>query len=297
MDVQLNRLGEPPHIHLESYEYLKDNLLKCWCKLCTMIEVKNLWHVYNGKKAAIRGVDLTIGNEIVALVGPNGSGKTTLAKHLNGLLKPTKGNVVVDGMDTREYSVAELARVVGYVFQNPENMFFEENVFKEVSFGPKNLGLSEDEVETRVKWALKETNLEGYEDRSPYSLSGGEKQRLAIACILAMKPKYIILDEPTTGLDEKNAGAIKRIIRKLYSEGHGILLITHEMDLVLELAERVVLLYEGKKLFDGAIKEFFDLDLRTYDLDRPRLLDISERLGMGFLRDINDFINSLGMIP
>ncbi|HII67450.1 MAG TPA: ABC transporter ATP-binding protein [Thermococcaceae archaeon] len=262
-----------------------------------MIEVKNLWHVYNGKKAAIRGVDLTVGNEIVALVGPNGSGKTTLAKHLNGLLKPTRGNVVVDGMDTREYSVAELARVVGYVFQNPENMFFEENVFKEVSFGPKNLGLSEDEVEARVKWALKETNLKGYEDRSPYSLSGGEKQRLAIACILAMKPKYIILDEPTTGLDEKNAEAIKRIIRNLYSEGHGILLITHEMDLVLELAERVVLLYEGKKLFDGAVKKFFDLDLRAYDLDKPKLLDISERLGMGFLRDINEFINALGMIP
>lgn len=260
-----------------------------------MIEVRDLWHIYEGKKEALRGVSLTFGNEIVALVGPNGSGKTTLAKHLNGLLKPTKGEVIVDGMDTRKYSVAELARVVGYVFQNPEHMFFEENVFKEVAFGPKNLGLSEKEVEERVKWALREVNLEGYEDRSPYSLSGGEKQRLAIACILAMKPKYLILDEPTTGLDEKNAESVKKIIRNLHREGHGILLITHEMDLVLELAERVVLLYQGQKVFDGDVEEFFELDLRKYDLDKPKLLKISEKAGLGFVRDVEEFVKALEM--
>jgi len=260
-----------------------------------MIKVRNLWHIYEGKKEALRGVNLTFGNEIIALVGPNGSGKTTLAKHLNGLLKPTKGEVTVDGMDTRKHSVAELARVVGYVFQNPEHMFFEENVFKEVAFGPRNLGLSEREIEERVEWALREVNLKGYEDRSPYSLSGGEKQRLAIACILAMKPKYIILDEPTTGLDEKNTERVKEVIRKLYKEGHGILLITHEMDLVLELAERVVLLYQGKKAFDGDVEEFFGLDLREYDLDRPRLLTISKEAGLGFVRSVEEFVNALGM--
>ena len=260
-----------------------------------MIEVRDLWHIYNGKKVAVKGVDLTIGNEIVALVGPNGSGKTTLAKHLNGLLKPTRGKVIVDGMDTREYSVAELAKTVGYVFQNPEHMFFEESVLKEIAFGPKNLGLSDEEVEKRIKWALKEVNLEGYEDRSPYALSGGEKQRLAIACVLAMRPKYLILDEPTTGLDEENAESIKRIIRNLYSEGHGVLLITHEMELVLELADRVVLLYEGEKIFDGDVREFFELELRKYDLDRPRLLDISQRVGIGFVRNIEDFVKALEM--
>ncbi|RLF77661.1 ABC transporter ATP-binding protein [Thermococci archaeon] len=260
-----------------------------------MIKVRNLWHIYEGKKEALRGVNLTFGNEIIALVGPNGSGKTTLAKHLNGLLKPTKGEVTVDGMDTRKHSVAELARIVGYVFQNPEHMFFEENVFKEVAFGPRNLGLSEREVEERVEWALRQVNLEGYEDRSPYSLSGGEKQRLAIACILAMKPRYIILDEPTTGLDEKNTERVKEVIRKLYKEGHGILLITHEMELVLELAERVVLLYRGKKAFDGDVEEFFGLDLREYDLDRPRLLTISKEAGLGFVRSVEEFLNALGM--
>ena len=257
-----------------------------------MIEVRNLWHIYDGKKEALKGISLTIGNEIVALVGPNGSGKTTLAKHLNGLLKPTKGEILVDGLDTREHSVAELSRVVGYVFQNPENMFFEENVFKEVSFGPKNLGLSDEEVEERVRWALREVNLEGYEDRHPYSLSGGEKQRLAIACILAMKPKYLVLDEPTTGLDEKGAESVKKIVRKLHRDGHGILLITHNMELVLELTDRVILLYNGEKAFDGGVKDFFELNLRDYSLDKPALLKISSSLGLGFFRDLESFLDS-----
>ncbi len=258
-----------------------------------MIQVKNLWHIYEGRKEALRGINFEMGQEIVALVGPNGSGKTTLAKHLNGLLKPTKGDVVVDGLNTKEHSVAELSRIVGYVFQNPEHMFFEENIFREVSFGPKNLGLSDDEVRERVSWALERVNLKGYEDRTPYSLSGGEKQRLAIACVLAMKPKYIVLDEPTTGLDERSAESVRDVIKSLHKAGHGILLITHEMDLVLELAQRVVLLYRGEKVFDGPVDEFFSLELRKYDMDRPELLRISFSLGTGFVRTVDEFIGRL----
>ncbi len=258
-----------------------------------MIQVKNLWHIYEGRKEALRGINFEMGQEIVALVGPNGSGKTTLAKHLNGLLKPTKGDVVVDGLNTKEHSVAELSRIVGYVFQNPEHMFFEENIFREVSFGPKNLGLSDDEVRERVSWALERVNLKGHEDRTPYSLSGGEKQRLAIACVLAMKPKYIVLDEPTTGLDERSAESVRDVIKSLHKAGHGILLITHEMDLVLELAQRVVLLYRGEKVFDGHVDEFFSLELRKYDMDRPELLRISFSLGTGFVRTVDEFIGRL----
>ncbi|WP_457753695.1 energy-coupling factor ABC transporter ATP-binding protein [Thermococcus sp.] len=258
-----------------------------------MIEVKNLWHIYEGKRIALKNVSLSFGNEIIALVGPNGSGKTTLAKHFNGLLKPTKGEVFVDGINTKNASVAELSRIVGYVFQNPENMFFEENVFKEVAFGPKNLGLKEDALEKRVKWALRIVNLSGYEDRSPYSLSGGEKQRLAIACILAMKPKYVILDEPTTGLDEKSSESVKEVIKKLRKEGHGIMLIIHDMELVLELAERVVLLYDGIKVFDGSVDEFFQLNLRNYGLEKPELLKISKSLGIDFVRSVDEFANLL----
>ncbi|WP_461866124.1 energy-coupling factor ABC transporter ATP-binding protein [Thermococcus sp.] len=255
-----------------------------------MIQVKNLWHIYEGRKEALRGINFRMENEIVALVGPNGSGKTTLAKHLNGLLKPTKGDVIIDGMNTKEHSVAELSKLVGYVFQNPEHMFFEENIFKEVSFGPRNLGLKEEEIRERVFWALKEVNLNGYENRTPYSLSGGEKQRLAIACVLAMKPKYLILDEPTTGLDERSSKSVREIIKNLHKEGHGILLITHEMDLVLEVAQRVVLLYEGRKVFDGPVDEFFSLELRNYDLNKPELLRISHELNVGFVRTVEEFI-------
>ncbi|NJE10667.1 energy-coupling factor ABC transporter ATP-binding protein [Thermococcus sp. MAR1] len=258
-----------------------------------MIQVKNLWHVYGNGKEALKGVDFEMGEGIVALVGQNGSGKTTLAKHLNGLLKPTRGRVIVDGMDTMEHTVAELSKVVGYVFQNPEHMFFEENVFREVAFGPRNLGLSEEEIEERVQWALNAVHLTGYEERTPYSLSGGEKQRLAIACVLAMKPKYLILDEPTTGLDARSAMGVVETIRELRKDGHGILLITHDMELVLELAERVVLLHGGRKVFDGSVKEFFSLELHSYGLEKPELLRISERLGIGFVRSVSEVINAL----
>ncbi|NJE61454.1 ABC transporter ATP-binding protein [Thermococcus sp. 21S7] len=258
-----------------------------------MLRAENVWHIYGNGKEALRGVDFEMDEEIVALVGQNGSGKTTFAKHLNGLLKPTRGRVLVDGMDTREHTVAELSRVVGYVFQNPEHMFFEEDVFKEVAFGPKNLGLSEEEVEERVRWALRAVHLDGYEKRTPYSLSGGEKQRLAIACVLAMKPKYLILDEPTTGLDARNAAGVVETIRELRRNGHGILLITHDMDLVLELAERVLLLHEGRKVFDGPVEEFFSLELHGYGLEKPELLRISERLGIGFVRSTSEVINAL----
>ncbi|AEK74014.1 ABC-type cobalt transport system, ATPase component [Thermococcus sp. 4557] len=258
-----------------------------------MLRVENVWHVYETGREALKGVSFEMGEEIVALVGPNGSGKTTLAKHLNGLLKPTRGRVTVDGMDTREHTVAELSTKVGYVFQNPEHMFFEENVFREVAFGPRNLGLSEEEIEEMVRWALRAVNLEGYLERTPYSMSGGEKQRLAIACVLAMKPKYLILDEPTTGLDARSSSSVVDAVRKLRSEGHGILLITHDMDLVLELAERVLLLHDGRKVFDGPVEEFFSLDLHDFGLEKPELLRISEGAGVGFVRSVRELVDAL----
>ncbi len=258
-----------------------------------MILVENLHFAYNGREV-LRRVNLAFGEEILALVGPNGSGKTTLAKHFNGLLKPTRGRVLVDGLDTRRHTVAELSRKVGYVFQNPEHMFFEETVFKEVAFGPRNLGLSEEEIKERVRWALRAVNLEGFEERTPYSLSGGEKQRLAIACVLAMRPKYLILDEPTTGLDLRAERSVVETIKSLRESGHGILLITHDMDLVLELAERVVLLMEGEKAFDGPVDEFFKLNLDNYGLERPELLVLAEKLGVGFVRNFDELLRGVG---
>ena len=258
-----------------------------------MIEVKNLYYTYREGEYVLKGIDFSMGKEIVALVGPNGSGKSTLAKHLNGLLKPTKGDVFIDGENTRDRTVAELSRKVGYVFQNPEHMFFEESVFKEVAFGPRNLGKSEDEIRELVSWALESVGLEGYEERAPYSLSGGEKQRLAIACVLAMRPKYLILDEPTTGLDAKAEGSVVETIRYLRENGHGILLITHDMDLVLELAERVVLLYRGEKAYDGPVEEFFEKPLEEYSLETPELLRLANKLGIGFVKSVDELMASV----
>jgi len=255
-----------------------------------MIEVRNLYYAYKGEQYVLKGINFSMGEEIVALVGPNGSGKSTFAKHLNGLLKPTRGDVIIDGDDTREQTVAELSRKVGYVFQNPEHMFFEESVFKEVAFGPKNLGKSEEEIEELVSWALKSVGLEGYEERAPYSLSGGEKQRLAIACVLSMKPKYLVLDEPTTGLDAKAEKSVVMTIKELKKNGHGILLITHDMDLVLELAERVVLFYEGEKLYDGPVKEFFEISLEEYSLETPELLKLARKFNVGFVKSLDELI-------
>ena len=258
-----------------------------------MIEVKNLYYAYREGKYVLKGIDFSMGKEIVALVGPNGSGKSTLAKHLNGLLKPTKGDVLIDGENTRDRTVAELSRKVGYVFQNPEHMFFEESVFKEVAFGPRNLGKSEDEIRELVSWALESVGLEGYEERAPYSLSGGEKQRLAIACVLAMRPKYLILDEPTTGLDAKAERSVVETIKDLRENGHGILLITHDMDLVLELAERVVLLYRGEKAYDGPVEEFFEKPLEEYSLETPELLRLANKLGIGFVKSVDELMASV----
>ncbi|MDI3474284.1 MAG: energy-coupling factor transport system ATP-binding protein [Thermococcaceae archaeon] len=257
-----------------------------------MIEVRNLHFAYDGREV-LKGIDFAMGRELVALVGPNGSGKTTFAKHLNGLLKPVKGKVLVDGMDTKEHTVAELSRVVGYVFQNPEHMFFEETVFDEVAFGPRNLGIEGEELRKRVEWALKAVNMKGYESRSPYSLSGGEKQRLAIACILAMKPKYLILDEPTTGLDARSERSVVNVLKSLREMGHGILLITHDMGLVLELAERVVLIHGGEKVFDGPVTDFFSLPLTNYGLSKPELLNLAEETGVGFVRTVEELVGAL----
>ncbi|WP_297498409.1 ABC transporter ATP-binding protein [Thermococcus sp.] len=234
-----------------------------------MILVDGLYHSRSGREV-LRDINLRLERgEVLALLGPNGAGKTTLAKHLNGLLKPTRGRVLVDGIDTKSSSVAELSRKVGYVFQEPERMFFTGRVFDEVAFGPGNLGLSEDEIEERVKRALSLVGLEGYEDKKPLSLSGGEMRRLAMACVLAMETDYVILDEPTSDLDGWGFGAVVEIIGKLRGEGKGVLLVTHDVELALEVSDRAVILSNGRVVFEDKPEELLSLDLRDYGLREP----------------------------
>ncbi|KLK89236.1 ABC transporter ATP-binding protein [Methanoculleus sediminis] len=218
-----------------------------------VISVRGLVHRYDGV-TAIRGLDLEVASgEIVAVAGENGSGKTTLVKHFNGLLRPTEGSVTVDGLDAATVPIAELARHVGLVFQNPDTMLFAETVADEVAFGLKNIdpGASEEPVDA----ALREVGLLHRKTAYPRSLSRGERQRLAIACVIAMKPKVIVLDEPTTGLDARESGRVMEILGRLRQDGHTIVMVTHDMRLGEEYADRIVRMELGRIIHDSGIHE------------------------------------------
>lgn len=209
-----------------------------------VISVRGLVHRYDGV-TAIQGLDLEVASgEIVAVAGENGSGKTTLVKHFNGLLRPTEGSVTVDGLDAATVPIAELARHVGLVFQNPDTMLFAETVADEVAFGLKNIdpGASEEPVDA----ALREVGLLHRKTAYPRSLSRGERQRLAIACIVAMKPRVIVLDEPTTGLDACESGRVMDVLSRLRQDGHTIVMVTHDMRLGTEYADRIVRMEQGR---------------------------------------------------
>nr|WP_301664463.1 energy-coupling factor transporter ATPase [Methanoculleus sp. FWC-SCC1] len=213
-----------------------------------IITVHGLVHRYD-ETAALAGVDLEIfPGEIVAIVGENGSGKTTLVKHFNGLLRPTEGTVLVDGLDTATTSITELARHVGLVFQNPDTMLFAETVAEEIAFGLGNIGLANHGE--LIDAVLAEVGLSDYRDQYPRSLSRGERQRLALACVIAMRPKVIVLDEPTTGLDARETQRVMEIVQRLQREGCTILMVTHNMRLVREYADRIIAMEHGTILRD-----------------------------------------------
>jgi len=246
-----------------------------------IIRVKNLWHVYPGGVTALRGVNLTIyEGEFLSVIGQNGSGKTTLVKHFNGLLKPTKGKVTVYGVDTSRASISELSKKVGYSFQNPDHMLCNETVRKELAFGPINLGFSKEEIEGRVAYAAEKLGLKDVLDEKPFSLSKGERQRVAISSLLTMGPKVLIVDEPTTGQDYRMSKEIMDLCKALHKEGNTIIVITHDMNLAAEYSERVVVLKDGEILCEGTPKEVFsqvETLEKTY-LKPPQVTRLSQRL-------------------
>ncbi|KYC46742.1 MAG: Cobalamin import ATP-binding protein BtuD [Candidatus Methanofastidiosum methylothiophilum] len=247
------------------------------------IEIFDLHFSYPECDEILKGVNLTVKKgQFLSLVGQNGSGKTTLAKHLNGLLRPTRGKVLILGEDTKKFSIAELSKKVGHLFQNPENQIFEETVFNEIAFGPRNLQLPEDEIVARVDKVLKTTRLSKYRDAHPLSLSGGEKQRLALASVVVMEPEILVLDEPTTGLDLLSIQGILEIVKELHKRNVTVLLITHDMELVSELSERVVVMGNGQIIGDGTPKEIFANDelLARASLEPPQIMKFSKILGL-----------------
>ena len=230
------------------------------------IEVKNLTHTYSAGSAlqqtAIRDVDLTIEEgEFVAIVGHTGSGKSTLVQHLNGLLKPTAGQVLVDGEDMNGEGVNKrfIRQKVGLVFQYPEYQLFEETVAKDIAFGPKNQGLNAEEIDRRVRKAMARVQLDydKYAERSPFELSGGQMRRVAIAGVLAMEPRYLILDEPAAGLDPKGRDRILGMVKDLHEAGVTVVMVSHSMDDCARLASRMIVMSKGTVVASDTPRNLF----------------------------------------
>lgn len=246
-----------------------------------MIRVEDLTHIYNPDSdpvKAINNIEINIekGSNTVIL-GENGSGKTTLVKHFNGLLKPSNGNVIVDGDNTKDNSIAEMSRKVGFVFQNPEHQIFEKNVLEEIKFGPNNLDI---DVGDRIDEILRLMDIVEYKERSPHNLSGGEKQRLAIASILIMDPDYLVLDEPTTGLDLKGMNRILDIIDELKDRDKTVITVTHDLELAKH-ADEVLVLKNGEIKMKGSPEEVLGSEkLESYGLRSPDEVTLSKELGI-----------------
>jgi len=229
------------------------------------IEVENLWYVYPNGIVALRNVSLEVNvGEKVAIIGPNGAGKSTLIKHFNGLLKPSKGTVKVFGIDVRKATVATLARKVGVIFQNPYHQFFSESVWDEVAFALRNFGFPEEVVRYRVTKVLRLFDLYDYADRSPFALSSGEMRRLAIATVLAYDPDVIVFDEPTVGQDRFQKEKIREYIKLLSLQGKTIVLVTHDIDFIVEGFDKVVVMCKGEILAVGKPEDIlYDEELLT----------------------------------
>jgi len=229
----------------------------------------------------LHGVSLRVAKgEYLAMIGQNGGGKTTLAKLFNGLLKPTSGTVRTAGINTRDATVAELARTVGYVYQNPDHQIFAQKVRTEIAFGPRNLGLTPEEVTKRVDDALDLVGLREYEDAFAFSLGRGLRQKLAVASVLAMSPPVIVVDEPTTGLDLQGSRSILDLLTRWNADGRTIIVITHDISLVAERVPRTVIISGGNILADGPTRDVLsnaDL-LRKAFLRPPQVTRVAQRL-------------------
>jgi len=221
-----------------------------------MLVVEDVRFTYPSGVEALKGVSLTVKDgEFVAIMGQNGAGKTTLIKHFNGLLKPTRGSVRVNNVDTSKSSVATLARHVGFVFQNPDHQLFCENVDDEIAFALKNFGYEQGVIEKRITWAVNLLGLSQYRKTSPFMLSGGERKRVALASVLAWDPQILVLDEPTIGQDHRQKENLRQFIMQLQTQGKTIVIVTHDVEFVAECNPRVVLMREGKILADGQGKQ------------------------------------------
>jgi len=254
------------------------------------IKIEHLTHTYMPGSpfaaVAIHDVNLEIEDgELIGLLGHTGSGKTTLIQHLNGLVKATEGRIIVDGLDLTEKGVSllEVRKKVGLVFQYPEYQLFEETVAKDIAFGPKNMGLDAEEIDRRVRHAMQQVGLDydAIAERSPFELSGGQMRRVAIAGVLAMQPRVLILDEPTAGLDPAGRRSILNMIRELHAAGGlTVIMVSHSMDDISTLATRLVVMSKGEMVLTGTPREVFMQQelLQSIGLDVPEASKLTHAL-------------------
>ncbi len=271
-----------------------------------MLVAEDIHFSYESGIEALRGVSLTVKEgEFVAIMGQNGAGKTTLVKHFNGLLKPNKGSVRVEGVETTKASVAALSRNVGFVFQNPDHQLFSETVEDEIAFALKNFGFERDVIEKRITWAVNLLGLSEYRKTSPFMLSGGERKRVALASVLAWDPKILILDEPTIGQDHRQKENLRQFIMQMQTQNKTIVIVTHDVEFVAECNPRVVLMREGKIVGDGDGKDILTNPqlLEQASIVLPQIAQVFEHLSVpGFPRNIIDIyeakellLNQLGV--
>lgn len=253
------------------------------------IVIKNLTHIYNANlplaTEALHDINLTVEDgEYIGLIGHTGSGKSTLIQHLNGLLKPTSGQIIVNGFDLadKKTSLRAIRKEVGLVFQYPEYQLFEETIAKDIAFGPKNLGLDEAEVSARVEEAMQLVGLEAaLAERSPFELSGGQRRRVAIAGVLSMRPKVLILDEPIAGLDPKGRAEILQLIDNYHKKYNAtIILVSHNMDDIANVASRIIVMNRGRVALDGTPKQIFSQTekMQELGLDVPQVALLAREL-------------------
>ncbi|MYL34386.1 ATP-binding cassette domain-containing protein [Pontibacillus yanchengensis] len=222
------------------------------------ISINNVSHVYSNGVKAITDINLDIyEGEVVAILGSNGSGKTTLVKHFNGLLKPTKGEIQVGGLNTKKEKISKLSSLVGYVFQNPNHQTFLSTVRQELAYGCKNLKMDEEEMEERVKKAVELFELHDCLDDNPFDLNSSQRKEVAMASIMAVSPKVIVLDEPTTGQDHKGCKRVLDLVRMFKAHGHTVVLITHDMNLIGELNCRTIVMHQSEKIADDKADQVF----------------------------------------
>ena len=260
-----------------------------------VIEVQDLVHRYDDGRAAVDGVSLRIDRgEFVAVVGQNGCGKTTLVKHFNGLHQPTEGDVTILEKPWVNWTLSELGRKVGYVFQNPDHQIFANSIREEIAFGPANFGLSPEEISHKVEEAMNVVGLKNRGDDDPFSLTKGERQQLAVASVLATDPEILILDEPTTGLDYQGQRTILDLIERLNASGRTIIMISHSMWVVAEYASRCVMMSGSKVIADSLVRECFQDGelLESIMLEAPEAVRLGQAFGLS-VRSIDELVNCL----